>query len=184
MNTLVHVMQSMGTSVKCIAHFCRMDLFPGGQRACSIKTHNAWAYERIIICMQWKAHSTCDWINLTLPALQLWHLQDVLQDNHLQDAEVVIRTTDEAPADTKRHLATCFPLSRKSLSQSSAICGCINLSPDIDVGLGKCGEHCGGYTLSGRHLMPNSSQDAAVVDLFHLADATGLNSVQKPANKS
>ena len=31
--------------------------------------------------------------------------------------------------------------------------------------------------------MPDRSQDATVVDLFHLADAAGLNSVQKPANE-
>lgn len=62
----------------------------------SIKTHNAWAYERIILRMQWKAHSTCDWVKIELPALQVWALHDVLQDNHLQDAEMVIRTAAEA----------------------------------------------------------------------------------------
>ena len=55
--------------------------------------------------------------------------------------------------------------------------------PDVDVGLGQGGEHGGGYSFPGTHLVAHSSQHAAVVYLLDLADAPSPNCLAKPAQK-
>ena len=53
--------------------------------------------------------------------------------------------------------------------------------PDVDVGLGKGGEHCSSYSFPGTHLVAHSSQHAAVIYLLNLANAPGSNRLAKPA---
>ena len=54
--------------------------------------------------------------------------------------------------------------------------------PDVDVGFGKGGEHRGGNSLPGSHLVPHSSQHAAVINLLDLADAARSYGLAKPVH--
>jgi len=82
--------------------------------------------------------------------------------------------------ETRQPVERCWPHSSDSLGLTAKTCAFNGAKPDVDVGLGEGAEHGGRHPLLGGHLVAHRRQDAALVNLLHLADAAGSDGLTKP----